>query len=376
MPLDTRIGEMNPRFDGALQQMAEITNLAHQQAMSPYQIAAAKLQNQRSQQALNYSQQMNPLQVQHQQLQNKYIPQQMDTNLARVMATLSGQNLSRQRFLNPGQTMKTVRQGLGPGETDKMISQNPEMYAKLATGALQAAQQGGLPHPSGNQMSPLQSLAYGLLMKHSGGVLPQQQPQQSLQQQAQGQPLQQPLQQLETPLAQQAQGLKDTAESRIVKATTSADSQNRVAAGQRMMQTANSMMPYLKAYASYQGLKGQGKKALDQASSMAGKNIPSLADSQKFESLLPVLKGELMNVLGTPKTREGQKEINEIFDKNKFSGTPEVFMQKFGNLMMLAHKTHTLNQRGLGSQFSSQDSIVPDATPSADDILSSFRGKK
>lgn len=89
MALDTRIGEMRIPFDGALQKMAEITNLAHAQAMAPYQFQAAALANQRQQQALDLANKLAPYQTQGASLANKR--QQQALNLASQMNPLEVQ---------------------------------------------------------------------------------------------------------------------------------------------------------------------------------------------------------------------------------------------------------------------------------------------
>lgn len=395
MALDSRIGEMQIPFDGALRQMAEITNLAHSQAMAPSQLQAAALANQQQQQANDLQSQVSPLQVQKlqelnsyrsqldplmietQRLKNQYVPQQMDTSLARVLATLSGQDISQQRFLNsPTQTIKGLRQGLGSGVADALIAKNPNLYSQIATNALQqSAQQqpqpqqqqiGSLMGQQPQNMTPLKQMAYSLIMRHANAnQLPiAAQNMQQPQNQQVSFPSQPALTQsgqnsntppLETPLEQQAQALKAAAQSRLIKATTTTDAQQRVYAGDRLFKTIEAISPYLNDYASYQGAIGRGKHLVDSTMAMSGQRIPSLENAQQFESLLPALKGEIATVLKTSKTNVGQKEIDKIFDSSKFAGNPQVFLDRFNNIVNLAKNTHLSNQKTLAQSFGQQE---------------------
>lgn len=71
MPIDMSIGAMRMPFDGAINTMAQISNLAKAQAMAPYQFEAARLANQHAAQINALAGQMSPLQVQQAQLANQ-----------------------------------------------------------------------------------------------------------------------------------------------------------------------------------------------------------------------------------------------------------------------------------------------------------------
>jgi hypothetical protein len=148
-----------------------------------------------------------------------------------------------------------------------------------------------------------------------------------------------------------------------------------VYAGDRLFKTIDAIKPYLNDYASYQGAIGRGKHLVDSTMAMSGQRIPSLENAQQFESLLPALKGEIATVLKTSKTNVGQKEIEKIFDSSKFAGNPQVFLDKFNNIVNLAKNTHLSNQKTLAQAFGQQ--AVPEnkknTVPDLNAILSKVR---
>jgi hypothetical protein len=421
MPIDMNVGEIKPDFDGALETMAKITNLAHAQAMAPYQFEQAALANRHAQLAnqvlaqmsplqiaqvkatLAQQQQMNPLHIegaklanQYAQLKNKYYPQQMDTSLGNLLAKLSGQKLSSDRFLSNIAAMKNARRGLGSAQMDAVLAKNPQAASQIASDTIdqikqQAANQyaPGAAHPNYNQqimgligkyINPNQVGA----VQHTGMQSPpqllarapatnQMQPMQS----AAPVPINQnPVSQEPTPPPGQVKAIQDASQSSLLKETTDAPLRARVAAGNRFDKVVDSMMPYLNDYAHYRGLRGAGGKSIDQLKSMFSGNMPpALNRANQFEAMLPILKSEFSTLIGNKKTNMDKEEIDSIFNPT-IAETPQSFINKFNKFISIAKKTHQSNLGDIATQYGKgSNKNIKNGLAGKIDILNKMMGR-
>lgn len=401
------IGMMNPDFDGAIETMAKISNLAHAQAMAPYQFQQAALANQRAQQANELASKMSPLQLQqaalanqsaqqanqlasqmsplqlqqaklanqHAGLVNKYLPQQMDVSLANTLAKLSGQQLSSQRFLSNASKLKQIAQGIGKAQMNKLLSQGvpATQAARIVTASLAKMQ----PNQQDNQVqpqerSPYQQEAYNLLSKYPPPATIPTTPA------AMAEPSPAAIQPdvPQNVVSDAAKAIQQASESAAIKSTTDVGTRSKVAAGDRLNKAISAMKPFLSDYAHYAGLKGMAAGQMDKITSMfKGKMPQSLSNAKKFESLIPSFEGEIANMLGVPKTGAGMEEIKKTLAMHLYD-TPDSYMQRFNNYMEFLGKTHAVNKGTIAQLYGKKgDDKNKASEKSAIDILSEFRGK-